>query len=155
MDVDRLTPAERREALQAYLDGELAPDDARRVAAWLAVHTEARSGVEGLRRLNDLLGAYEDEPVPEGFAARVTAAVLGAHAGEGRGGSPAHASWLRVPRWVPLAAAAVLLVALGLGVLLGSRRSSPTAPPAQETALALEACPVGSLFLPRTFWRRA
>jgi anti-sigma factor RsiW len=145
MDLDSLTPAERREALQAYLDGELSADDARRVASWLAVRPEARVGVEALRRLNDLLGAYEDEPVPEGFAERVMAAV-----GAGRGvvptstipGTiPSHAGrLLHLPRWVAAAAAAVLVVALGLGVFLATR-PTPSVVPAQESALVLESVP--------------
>jgi anti-sigma factor RsiW len=143
MDLDRLTPSERRETLQAYLDGELPDDDARRVAAWLAVHPEARAQLEPLRRLHDLLGAYGDEPVPEGFSERVLAST---GTGEARETVPALAGrLLRLPRWLPVAAAALLLVGLGLAAHVLSGRMpqkegmSPQAP--SETAVALDSVP--------------
>jgi hypothetical protein len=46
-DRDALPP----ELLAAYADGELAPDECRRVKEWLAAHPEARAEVEAQRRL--------------------------------------------------------------------------------------------------------
>jgi Putative zinc-finger len=48
------------ELLAAYADGELAPDECRRVEDWLAAHPEARAEVEAMRRLARLF----DESAP-------------------------------------------------------------------------------------------
>jgi anti-sigma factor RsiW len=153
MHLDTLTPDERRAVWTAYLDGELSDAEARVVAAWLAVHPEARAEVDALRRVWDLLGAYGDEPVPEGFTRR----VLSATAGEGlaplrvvkpdAAGAP---RWARLPVARPLAAAAALLLALGAGAYLLSRLlpgglapnglSSDGQEP-RESALAIESVP--------------
>jgi anti-sigma factor RsiW len=136
MDVDRLPPEERRQALIAYADGTLSPEEARRVAAWLATHPEAAAEVEAHRRVADLLPAYGDEPVPPGFAERVIARAK-AEAREAVG------RLVRLPRWVPLAAAAVLLLALGgAGLLLARRERSD---PVREGAFALDAVPADLL----------
>jgi anti-sigma factor RsiW len=126
----------RREVISAYLDGELSPAAARHVMAWLDTHPDALREVEHLRRVWDLLATYEDEPVPEGFAAGVLARA-GLEPGAGRprlallgGGRPRLA----------LAAAAVVLVALGI-VLWRSRAGEEVTPPSTETASVLEAVP--------------
>lgn len=113
LDLARLSPAERGELLCAYLDGELSDERAREVTTWLEGRPEALAEAERQRRLWDLLGRYADEPVPEGFAARVLHEV-------GASGRPAlraqpPSRWLRRPRL--LAAAATLLAALGAGAL--------------------------------------
>jgi hypothetical protein len=55
-DGDNLPP----EMLAAYADGELTPDECRRVEAWLAAHPEARADAEDQRRLARLF----DEAAP-------------------------------------------------------------------------------------------
>jgi anti-sigma factor RsiW len=60
------------ELLAAYVDGELAPAECRRVEAWLAAHPEARADVEAQRRLARLL----DESAPAAPAEEQWADVL-------------------------------------------------------------------------------
>jgi anti-sigma factor RsiW len=145
MDLDRLTPSERREALQAYMDGELPDADSHRVAAWLAVHPEARSWLDAHRSLHDLLGAYEDEPVPEGFSGRVLDAAGVTAAGLRAAAGPApEVRALRLPRWLPVAAAALLLVGLALAAHVASRGIAGR-PPAENATVALESVPADLL----------
>ena len=70
-DLESLDVKQRRELISAYLDGELSADESRHVTEWLDTNPGALREVEHIRRTWDLLEAYEDEPVPEGFAARV------------------------------------------------------------------------------------
>jgi hypothetical protein len=72
----------------------------------------------------DLLGAYGDEPVPEGFSRRVLQAV--------RLQRPA------LRRWTPLAAAAGVLLALGAFLLLRDREAPD---PGASFATVLEEVP--------------
>lgn len=44
--------------LMLYADGELPPDEARAVAAWIAEHPEARAKVEGVHQVGDLLRTW-------------------------------------------------------------------------------------------------
>jgi anti-sigma factor RsiW len=119
MRLDDLTPRERSEAITAYLDGELSPEDALHVTAWLDAHPDALREVEHVRRTWDVLGAYEDAPVPPGFAARVSAAA---------GAREARTLRFRLaPR--PVAAAAAALLVVGAGAwLLASRGTEGVAP---------------------------
>jgi anti-sigma factor RsiW len=135
-DLDRLTGAQREEWLTAYLDHELDPAAAQAVAVWLEAHPDMLREVETQRRVDDLLGLYPDPPVPAGFADRVLAAA--------RGSTPL--AVVRSPRrWLPLSAAALVL--LGIGGLVGfgwGRGQGPTAEP--PTALAaLDALPAAAL----------
>jgi anti-sigma factor RsiW len=132
MDMDRLDAEARREALVAYLDGELSPADARAVTAWLTEHPDVLADVERDRRIWELLDAYRDEPVPAGFAERVLGATAGpGHAAEARAAVGRPRAWR-----VPLAAAAAVLVGLGAGFLLRGADDEPTVAPPTETALA-------------------
>ncbi len=134
--VGDLSPAERAELLSAYQDGELSDERAREVTTWLEAHPESLAEAERQRRLWDLLGRYADEPVPEGFARRVLAAVglsarrgaRGAAEGPASGG---HVSWARPWR---LAAAAALLLGVGATALLLSRPAA--LPPGAGVELA-------------------
>jgi len=126
--------------LSAYLDGELPPEAARAVAAWLDGDPEALRESERLRRLWDLLGTYPDEPVPVGFSDRVLAA-----AGVGRSARPT--SRLFFARR-PALAAASLLVALGAGLLVGRLGGRPTGggePPASGVVALLGDLPEDQL----------
>ena len=111
--IERLEPRPRDEVLNAYLDDELSPAAARHVTAWLDAQPERLKEVEHARRVWDLLGLYEDESVPEDFAAR----VLGRTVASRR-------PFLRRPRLVA-AAAAVLVLTVG-GLLVASRPGEPT-----------------------------
>ncbi|MHC5011019.1 MAG: hypothetical protein ACYTG6_08735, partial [Planctomycetota bacterium] len=93
-----------------------------------------------LRRLWDVLDEYEDEPVPDGFAARVfDAAGLGRGSVDGRG-------WrlLRRP-FVPLAAAALVLVAIGAFLWFPPGRDGTETLPSTDIAQVLEEVPVDLL----------
>lgn len=107
MRIDRLEPERRREVISAYLDSELSPVAARHMTTWLDAHPDVLRDVEHLRRVWDLLDLYADEPVPEGFAARVFERVGSAAA------RPRRPRLLSLRRAM-LAAAAVLLVAFGV-----------------------------------------
>jgi anti-sigma factor RsiW len=133
-DPDRMDRDERRELLNAYMDGELSAEDALRVSAWLDAHPDALREVEQLRHLWDLLELYEDEPVPEDFAAGVMDAV-GIAPPERRAGKVVPMAWYRRP----LATAAAVLVAVGATVFVMSNLDrAPTRvdrPPVQTVDL--------------------
>lgn len=131
MDLDALSPDQRAAVLAAYRDGELDDASAREVVAWLDAHPEALRALEHDRRTWELLGRYEDEPVPAGFSARVLEA-----AGVRR-------PRLRV-RPYTLAAAAALLLALGAGAGLLVRQAPETGAPALA-AIDLDLVQHGSL----------
>lgn len=143
--VDPSRPAAWRERLAAYLDDRMSPQDARTFLAWLERHPEAWKEAEAARRVWTLLGAYRDEPVPEGFADRVLAKV-GLAAGTPPAAAPLR--FLAGGRTRALAAAAIL-VALGAGALVGRGLGAPSptsAPaPADPTVAALDRLPAGAL----------
>jgi anti-sigma factor RsiW len=125
MELESLDPRERLELLSAYLDGELPADEAREVTAWLDRHPDALREVERQRRLWDLLGRYPDEPVPAGFSRRVLAEARGGEAP--RAAAPHVRGGLRLlPRraWA-VAAAALVLAAVGLGVTALRTKDEP------------------------------
>jgi anti-sigma factor RsiW len=136
MDLDRLSPEDRRQALCAWLDGESTPEEARAVQSWLAAHPEEARALERSRRVWDLLGAYADEPVPAGFAARILEVTSGATSGTA--GRPRR--FRVVLGWKPLAAAAALVLAIGAAVRFTSRDEAPTSAPTEFSSL-LETVP--------------
>lgn len=148
-----MTPADVRERLNAYLDDRMSPAEAREFLAWLESHPEAWKEAEAVRRVWALLGAYRDEPVPEGFADRVLAkASAEAGADRAAGGVEPVASrpalrLLAGGRARALAAAAAILAALGVGALLGRGLGDrPPASPVPDAAVAaLDAMPSGVL----------
>lgn len=88
-----MTESERisDELLNAYVDGELGPDDAERIEQAMAGDSQVRDRVEELKQLKQLVrNAYVDEPAPSrvprspqlwstaGLAASLLAFVLGA-----------------------------------------------------------------------------
>ena len=111
-DLALLDTEARRELLIAYLDGELAAEDALRVSTWLDDNPGALREVEHLRHTWDLLELYEDEPVPADFAQRVFAAV--GIEREARAGRVVRMAWYRRP----IATAAAVLVAVGATVFV-------------------------------------
>ncbi len=121
--IEHLDVDARHQVITAYLDAELSPEAARHVTSWLDENPEALKEVEHLRRVWDLLDLYEEEAVPEGFANRVLAEV------EVSGAEP-RGRLIRFPGLVgALAVAALVLVALGIGMRLGRRPADPVAPP--------------------------
>jgi anti-sigma factor RsiW len=87
--------------LHAYADGQLTAAERASVEAWLALNPERRAEVESWQRqneaLNALFGAVAKEPIPARLGPQLIAARR----------PPAAVGW------VQLAAAAVLLVAIG------------------------------------------
>jgi Putative zinc-finger len=101
-----MTCSELDEVLDAYLDGTLSPDRCEVVERHLAVCPECRARVEALRSLLVDARALPREIRPArdlwmGIAPRLDESVVRDLAARRQHG----------PRWIPLAAAAVLLVA--------------------------------------------
>lgn len=142
-DLDLMDTEERRELLNAYLDGEVSAEHALVVSQWLDANPGALREVEHLRHLWDLLEHYEDEPVPEDFAAGVIRSVGiqrdDVRLDEGRqeaapeGGRVIELAWYRRP----MATAAAVLLAIGATALVMSRRDEAPAV-VEQTAAATE-----------------
>ncbi len=120
--------------LQAYLDGELSPRDARRVDGQLARDPEAQALLAELKATRTALGGFEEAiKLPESRESYWSKIERQIQRAEASANDPAPA----VPWWAPLrrylvpAAAVALLVMVGL-VVIG--RSPQT--PGIETALA-------------------
>lgn len=105
------------EALQAFLDGCLEGEQRRAVERHLASCARCRSELSVLRWTRDRVGDLARAPVPPGLTERLRAALDAEDAGRARGG---------LPRWLPLAAAA-LVVALVAVPLWWSGRTDPVA----------------------------
>ncbi|MGE0190422.1 MAG: anti-sigma factor [Planctomycetota bacterium] len=132
-----LSAEARAELLTAYIDGQLEPAAAQAVAVWLEAHPAMLREVETLRRIDDLLGTYPDPDVPAGFADRVLAATSSA--------TPlvAHAGGLR--RWLPMAAAALVLAGVGGLIGFGWGRGRVTPQGRSPTLAVLDAVPAAAL----------
>lgn len=130
----------RRLQVNAYLDGELPPEEARDVLRWLEAHPKALRAAEEARRVESLLGLYADEPVPEAFAEKVLAEVGVGRAVDTDASARPVFLLLRGRSMRIAAIAAGALLAVGVGVLVASRGGgAPT--PASATVAALEALP--------------
>ena len=132
----------RRLQLGAYLDGELPPEEAREVLRWLETHPAALRRVEEDRRIASLLGLYADEPVAEEFADKVLTSVGAVDCDAAARptfsllrGRPAQIAAVRIA-----AVAAAVLLAVGLGVMLGGRGGGTPAPISSSVA-ALDTVP--------------
>ena len=99
--------------LQAYHDGEAGPAERAAAEAWLAEDPAARTLLAALAAGDALLRAAVDgpmqEPVPPALLARVEATLAGRLAR-----LPAPAAGRTPRRWLPLALAASIALALGL-----------------------------------------
>lgn len=130
-DIEAMGREERRELLTAYLDGEFSAEQALLVSRWLDSNAGALREVEHLRHLWDLLENYEDEPVPEDFAAGVVEAVGIRHSSiEEPAGRVLQMAWYRRP----MATAAAVLIAIGATALLMSNRPPATSSEGETTA---------------------
>jgi anti-sigma factor RsiW len=127
-----------RETIGAYLDGELSPAEAAEVLAWLEAHPDALREVEEHRRVWSMLSAYEDEPVPAGFAERVLE----------RAGTRPRLRLVRGGGVRAVAIAAGVVVALGVGAIAARRflrERAPQASDAHAVASAVDAVPAALL----------
>lgn len=106
-----LAPAQRRARIEAYLDGELDPAEAQGVLAGAMSSPACLLELEAARRLHDLLGTYPEPVVPPHFADGVLAAARA----EPAAARPGRARLLFL-RAAPLAAAAALLLAMGVWI---------------------------------------
>lgn len=128
MGIEALDRQGRAEVLSAYLDGELGPVAARHVTAWLDAHPDALREMEHDRRVWDLLALYGDEAVPAGFAGRILAEARSIAHPEA---ATARSGVLRLRPRPLLAAAAVLLLAVGTFFLAAPGPVEAPAPPAE------------------------
>ncbi|MHC4986762.1 MAG: anti-sigma factor family protein, partial [Planctomycetota bacterium] len=102
------------EQLSAYLDGELDAESARRLEEALAADEELRQELAGLRDTRQLLKQVSMQPAPAHFARDVLRkAERHHHIGRALPGGA-----LRSVRWIPLAAAAVVLLACGFAMVI-------------------------------------
>lgn len=115
-------------ALSAYLDGELAPAERRTVEDWLAQEPAYRAELAALERTRTMVLASADQSQMHG---RLMEAISGWERGHRR------------RRIVPalVAAAAVLLVALGLSLYLYSPGQPEPVEPGQLPAVAVDQAP--------------
>ena len=72
---ETMTKTAARDALSAYLDGELPPEEVARIEALLAEDEELASELEALRGIVSDLGSLPEIQAPEGFVAAVMARV--------------------------------------------------------------------------------
>jgi len=140
-DLDLMDVQERRELLNAYIDGEVSAEQALTISTWLDANPGALREVEHLRHVEGLLEHYADEPVPEGFADGVIEAVGICHEPVPAGGRLVSMAWYRRP----MATAAAVLVAVGATVLVMSDRGGAPAPVPSARISELEALGVEDL----------
>ncbi len=131
-NLDLMDVEERRELLNAYIDGELSAEEALHVSSWLDDNPGSLRVIEHMRHIDDLLETYEDEPVPTDFAARVLHGV-----GVGRkrrAGKVISMAWYRRP----LATAAAVLVAVGAtAFVMRGGQDGPVVPQATTDVVSL------------------
>ena len=117
------------EQLSAYLDDELSDEETRRVDEMLADDPALSDELESLRQVRQLLRGLPREQAPDGLLDTVLAG----------------AQRRRTGRWVGrLARAAVIVLAVGIGVIVTARLNRPaqrngtqkTPPPANRSGLA-------------------
>lgn len=122
-DIDNI-----REQLSAFLDGELPPEEAMRVQHALDEDVDLADELEQLRATRELVGRLPRVAAPDGFTERVVS-----HAERLQllrrplGGGP-----YRSFRWITMAAAAVVLLSVGLGMLIVMSSLSPETPPSTD-----------------------
>jgi len=105
--------------LSAYLDGELGDRDAERIEETLRGSAELRAELESMRSMREALRSLPRASAPAGMADRV---LLRAERATLLDGRPVDAAGRTGGGWVGrLAAAAVILIAVGVGLTVLSR----------------------------------
>jgi len=135
------------EQLSAYLDGELTAEQALDLKHALADDAEMVAELESLRKTRQLLRDLPAEPAPHDFAHRVMARSRLLHpvAQAGIGGA------MRASRWISFAAAAVVLIAAGVGMYIVVNSAPPAGPGAESTELSAADIGVADLPVERIF----
>lgn len=133
-----------RQKLDAYAANELTAGVREQVAEHLAACDACRQALARQRDLAALLRGIPAPPVPDGFRARLMAAARERLSARERPVTPPASPW----RWwrsasVPmrLAAAAVLVLSLSLGALMGLDTARGTSPAPFTGAQTVEADP--------------
>jgi anti-sigma factor RsiW len=123
--------------IDAYAAGELQPALAAKVAAHVESCEACRQSLERLKRLVAVLGQASIPPVPDGFAARLMAKARSRHPAAASAGWNPLRWWRLAPAPMHAAAAAVLVIGLAVGLLMGwTTLPAGQAPPAQATVQA-------------------
>jgi anti-sigma factor RsiW len=136
--------------LDRYVTGELPAEARLRVETHVAGCETCRRELAGLRQMAEVFGHAQVQPVPDGFAQRVQALARRRIARP----APAASSWSLVAWWrtvsMPMraTAAAVLVIGLASGVLMGwNTWQAPSAPADQVTSQADPLAPYGVDYL--------
>jgi anti-sigma factor RsiW len=123
--------------LDSYASGELQPTLAAKVAAHLDSCESCRQSLGRLKQLAAVLGQTSAPPVPDGFAARLMAKARSRRVAVTSAGWNPLRWWRLVPAPMHAAAAAVLVIGLAVGLLMGWKTSPASqAPPAQAAVQA-------------------
>jgi hypothetical protein len=111
--------------LSAYVDGELSPQRAGEVEAWLRTSVEARQELDELRRVSGAVRGLPRLTTPDSLAVRIAAAAAARRA-VGRPSRLKMFAWRRGPQ-ISAAAAAVLFVCIwgGYHVAQAARKARP------------------------------
>ena len=116
-----------QERLNAFLDGLLQPSERAAMEVHLQGCPECQASLARLQRLSSLLESMPVPPVPDGFSARL---MERAHERQAEPRKSRILSWRPVLFWrgmpatMRVAAAAMLVLAIGLGALMGRDLSS-------------------------------
>jgi len=128
---------EVQEQLAAFASGELPTDIRQAILGHLAECASCRAGLARVDALAGVLASTQTPPVPAGFAARVTAAARQRQEAEPVVAWNPLRWWRLVPAPMHAAAAAVLVIGLTVGLVMGwTTLSAGRTPSAQAAAPA-------------------
>jgi anti-sigma factor RsiW len=130
--MSRMNCGENEESLMAYAAGGLDQAGRANLERHLAVCATCRELVDGQRVVWDALGGWEVAPVSADFDRRLYARIGREVSWWNRALRPFRPALVR--QWLPIAAAACLLLAAGVVV----RRSADVGPAPQEASAQLE-----------------
>ena len=120
----------QREQLSAYLDGELSEQEARTVAQAVKADGELAAELERLQAVRELVVALPTHAAPQGLAQRVMARAERARLLDGVAEMRVRPKAPWPVRLARLSAAAVILIAVGVGVTMIVHVSLPPGGPA-------------------------